>query len=465
MKFSLTPKQKQASKALQQNTIVLYGGAIRGGKSVWGCFQIIYFCIKYPGSRWLIMRQSEPTLRRTLLVTFKKNFLDKGLHGLVKEFNQQTLTLTFYNGSQIIFMPESYDTDKDLNRFRGLEINGAFLDEANELQEATFDKVVERSGSWLGAPGTPIKIILTANPTNNWLKERIYQKCRTLPAGRQAVHNGMAYVQARIYDNPHVPAAYLQSLKMLPRYQYMAFVEGDWDITLKTGGEFYKCFELDKHVALLQYNPALPLHISWDDNVHPYLPCGIFQIEGTQVRMIDEITGVSPANTIKAVCDEIIRRYPAHNTGMFIYGDATANKEDTKMEKGYNFFRLILQYLRQYQPVGRVQTSNPSVVMRGRWLNTVLEKELDGIRITIGAHCKHTITDFTLLKEAADGTKLKSMETNPTTKVRYQRLGHFTDLFDYLMCAAFAPQFHRYQTGTPIAPVSFGKNNLSKNTY
>jgi hypothetical protein len=32
-------------------------------------------------------------------------------------------------------MSESYDSDKELNRFRGLEINGAGIDEINEIRK------------------------------------------------------------------------------------------------------------------------------------------------------------------------------------------------------------------------------------------------------------------------------------------------------------------------------------------
>ena len=73
----------------------------------------------------------------------------------VKDFNNTSLVLTWNNGSQIIFMAEGYDTDKELNKFRGLEFNGAFIDEVNEVQEVTFDKIIERSGSWFGSQGCP----------------------------------------------------------------------------------------------------------------------------------------------------------------------------------------------------------------------------------------------------------------------------------------------------------------------
>ena len=460
IRFLPTEKQKEAHRLLKQNRQVLYGGAVRGAKSYWGCMEIITLCFQYPNSRWLMLRASLPVLRATLLRTFSENFLNKGFDAYVKDFNQTSLVLTWNNGSQIVFMAESYDTDKELNRFRGLEINGAFIDEVNEIQEQTFDKVVERSGSWFHSKGCPTKILMSCNPSQNWVKSRFYDKWE-----KNQLPDGVAYIQAKITDNPHVPQDYIENLKLLPRYQYMAFVEGNWNISIKVGGEFYKCFELDSHVSDVSYNPNLPLHISWDDNVNPYLPCGIFQIKGKELRMIDEITGVSPNNTVKAVCNEIIRKYNGHKAGMFVYGDATANKEDTKLEKGYNFYRLIIENLRQFNPSSRVLSSNPSVVMRGNWINTILEKNIGDIVVKIGANCKTSINDFVLLKEAADGTKLKEMETDPKTKVRYQKVGHFTDLFDYIMCSAFANEFEMYQRGNVVSSIKYGQKHQPKHGY
>jgi len=454
-----TKKQSEAYKVCEENKIVLYGGAIRGGKSYFLVLYAFTLAFRYPNSRWLFLRESLPTLKRTLLVTFT-SFLDNGFDQYVKEFNQQSLTVTLTNGSQFVFMAESYDTDKELNRFRGLEINGAFIDEANEIQEQTYNKVIERAGSWFHSKGCPTKIVMTANPSQNWLKRLIYDRWEN-----NDLPQSIAYVPAKITDNPHVPQDYIENLKLLPRYQYMAFVEGDWNISIKVGGEFYKCFELDSHVTNTEYNPNLPLHISWDDNVNPYLPCGIFQIEGKELRMIDEITGVSPNNTVKSVCNEIIRKYNGHKSGMFVYGDATANKEDTKLEKGYNFYRLIIENLRQFNPTSRVLSSNPSVVMRGNWINTIFEKNIGDVVVKIGANCKTTINDFVLLKEAADGTKLKEMETDPKTKVRYQKVGHFTDLFDYIMCSAFANEFEMYQRGNVVSSIKYGQKHKPSHTY
>lgn len=432
---------------------------IRGAKSYWGCLELISMCFQFPNSRWIMLRESMPTLKRTLLVTFTENFLQKGFSRYVEKFDMMTHTLTWNNGSQIIFMAESYDTDKDLNRFRGLEINGAFIDEVNEIREQTFNKVIERSGSWFGSEGCPTKILMSCNPSNNWVKERFYDnfKNKTLP-------QGIAYIEAKITDNPHIPQSYLDSLKMLPKYQYEVFVNGNWDIQLKQGGEFYKSFELDKHVGNCVYDNSLALHISFDENVNPYLPLGVFQIKGKTIYQIDEIAGINPNNTITFVCNEVKRKYPKHSAGMFIYGDATSQKDDVKLEKGYNFFTLIIKELQDHRPQLRVGKSNPSVVMRGNFINTVLEKEFDGIKVVIDEQCKRTINDFINTKESEEGGKNKEMETDPNTKVRYQKVGHYSDLFDYMITTAFAESYYKYQNGGVILPVKIGKN-ISRSNY
>jgi len=458
--MQLTPKQSEAMDLLESGkfNFILYGGAIRGGKSVWGLSALLVLCTIYPKSRWCIIREDMEKIRTTTIPSFNK--LQPS--GVLK---QSPYEYTHPNGSVILFKSESYDRDKDLDWMKGLEVNGFLFEEINECQEQTFYKAFERAGAWI-IDGIKIEeqpkpiILATCNPTFGWVKKVIYDKWKT-----KTLPDTWNYVPAKITDNPHLPQAYIDNLNNMPRYQYEVFVLGNWDISLKVGGEFYKCFELEQHVAPVKYKPELPLHISWDDNVNPYLPCGIFQIEGKEIRMIDEIAGINPNNTVKAVCAEIVRKYNTHTSGMFVYGDATAQKEDTKLEKGHNFYKIILDYLAQFRPVSRVLKSNPSVVMRGNWINTVLEKQLGGVRVVIGEHCRLAINDLILLKEAADGTKNKEMDTDPKTKVRYQKYGHFTDLFDYVMCSAFSHEFALYQSNNFIGNVATGRNVDSKERF
>ena len=449
--MNLTPKQNEAMEALASGSynFITYGGAIRGGKSVWGFSALLLLCQIFPRSRWCIIREDMEKIRTTSIPSFKKIEPSGTLRQSPFEYNHP-------NGSTILFKSENYAQDKDLDWMKGLEVNGFLFEEINECQEKTLYKAFERAGSWI-IPNTDLQpepiIMATCNPTFSWFKKLVYDRWKN-----QTLPEKWLYIPAKITDNPHLPQAYLDNLKNLPTFEYMVFVEGNWDIQLKTGGEFYKCFEIEQHVKHTSYNPLLPLHISWDDNVNPYLPCGIFQIEGKKLSMIDEITGVTPSNTVKAVCNEIIRKYKGHQSGMFIYGDATANKQDTKLEHGYNFYRLIIDNLAEFKPQNRVANSNPAVVMRGNWINTVFEKNIGGVNFVIGEHCKIAISDFIMLKEAPDGTKFKEMATDTKTGGRYQKVGHFTDLFEYICCTAFASDYQNYLTGGRPQNIRLGRN-------
>lgn len=222
-----TQKQREAAVIANDNLFTLYGGAIRGGKSYWLLLLLFTYAMKHDKSRWALIRASYTTLKSTLLVTFDK-LLSEGLDKYIKNYNRSELVVTFTNGSQFIFFAENYDNDKELNRFRGLEVNGFGIDEINEIQEQTLTKCIERAGSWQGSKGCPIKILATCNPSNNWVKDKIYDKWEngTLP-------NNWAYVPSKITDNPHISQEYIDSLKSMPEHEYEVFVNGNWNMKLE----------------------------------------------------------------------------------------------------------------------------------------------------------------------------------------------------------------------------------------
>jgi hypothetical protein len=463
--FEPFPKQMEFLEAVfcEKYSFVLYGGSIRGGKTYALLALFIMLSKIYPGSRWAIVRKDLPAIKKNLYPSWEKI---KPVSFIKHENNSEHIT-TFRNGSQLIFFPENFDTDKELNRWKGFEVNGFGFEEINECQEQSFGKAFERAGSYIikdAQKQPPPIVVATANPSFGWVKDKIYK-----PFKDGTLNPRWHYIQSRIFDNiPLITQQplYLQSLKdNMNRFEYEVFVEGNWEINLKTGGEFYKCFNIEYHVKDVFYDPNLPLHISWDDNVNPFLPLGVFQIQNKELRMIDEISGISPNNTIERVCQEFERRYYSHNAGLFIYGDATANKEDTKLEKGINFYSLVISNLRKYNPTNRVQKSNPSVALRGKWINTVFEKNIGGVNIIIGSNCKTTINDLIAIKEKADGTKLKEEATDSRTKVKYQTVGHYSDLFDYILCSAFANEFIEYQRGGKVSQPAHVSNISTKNSW
>lgn len=231
--IEFTQKQQELAKAILDDgcRFVLYGGAIRGGKSYGALALIILLALVYPKSRWAIVRKDLPTLRRNVLPTFDKLRQEASLSNFVPPANQSTWTSTLGNGSELLFFTESIDQDKDLNRWRGLEVNGFYLDEANELTEAAFEKAMERLGSWVvpGVPRPPSVILMTANPCRNWLKELVYDRHK---AGD--LKHPWRYIAATPMDNPHLPPDYRETLEQLRDKNpiaYARFVLGDWDVS------------------------------------------------------------------------------------------------------------------------------------------------------------------------------------------------------------------------------------------
>lgn len=231
--IEFTQKQQELVNAIFDGgyKFILYGGAIRGGKSYGALAIVIWLALVYPKSRWAIVRKDLPTLRRNVLPTFDKLRQEAGLVDFVPAVNQSTWTSQLSNGSEIVFFTESIDQDKDLNRWRGLEVNGFYLDEANELTEAAFDKAMERLGSWVvpNVARPPSVIIMTANPCRNWLKELIYDRDKD-----GTLKHPWKYIAATPLDNPHLPPDYretLQQLKDKNPIAYARFVLGDWDVS------------------------------------------------------------------------------------------------------------------------------------------------------------------------------------------------------------------------------------------
>lgn len=240
--FTETAAQEQFATAVFSGKYryLAYGGAIRGGKSSLAIILAQTLCKVYPRSRWAIIRKDLPTLKRNIIPTFEKfrirQFMDP--------VNFAWWTATARNGSQIIFFPESAEGDTDLDRWKGLEVNGFFPDEANELQEQSWHKMIERAGSWVvpdGGVQPPPLILPTFNPSAGWVKRVFYD-----PWKNGTLQAPYYFQMATIADNPHLPLEYIESLKAMPTREYKRFVEGDWSFI---SGTFFDELTADTHLT------------------------------------------------------------------------------------------------------------------------------------------------------------------------------------------------------------------------
>jgi hypothetical protein len=259
--------------------------------------------------------------------------------------------------------------------------------------------------------------------------------------------NGKKAVISSTYHNIHnVGQNYIDDiLKNNSEERGKALIYANPFVT--TGGEFYSSFDRLSHVGSVQYDPSLPLHISFDQNSVPYNSAGIAQIVRSgdiwEWRFIDEIALVNPRNSTEEVCDEFMMRFANHKSGIFYYGDASGHNRTTMNKDFAHHYEIIEFKLRKYliNDSDRTLVSNPSVTLRRDFVNKMFEGKLP-IRIVIDESCHYLISDLMYCKQGLDGGKDKHIVTDKETGDKYQKYGHFGDLFEYMAVELFKTYYN-----------------------
>ncbi|CAG5001862.1 hypothetical protein DYBT9275_02756 [Dyadobacter sp. CECT 9275] len=437
---------------------ILYGGAIRGAKTIWLAITFAYLAIFYPNSRWAIMRADRPKIKNNLLPSVNFVYSQREISQHIVDRNRQDLTYTFENGSVIQLFAESYTQDKDMTRFHGLEVNGFGCDELPEFQEQTLDKCFERAGSWLnagyGANGKkPRPLVLgSANPTKNWVKTRIYDKWKD-----GCLPEGWEYVQAKVSDNPYVPESYKLSLKAnMTTINYQRFVDGDWEWVESNGHEWLHEFNYTQHVRKVAYMPGLPTYLTFDFNVLPYMTMLCFQVEeiagGYRVRFYDEFCLEHPRNTAEDVCKAWIQKYPkVYGSAPVSYcGDASGENRIPGFgeRKAFNPVRETLKPF-LHSSSNRVYKKQFFNEFLRKFLNDILSGHLP-VEVWIDeTNCPKLIKDIQETLESQSGGFTKEKVVQEKTGLKYEKNGHCVDAFKYGLLSVFSKtyeeKYHKVQ--------------------
>lgn len=212
IKFSPSPKQAEAYELLtdKTHTQIGYGGAASGGKSYLGAFWVTANCLAYAGTGWLLGRRDLVNLRRTTLLTLFKLWAEQDIPKDWYTYNQQNNIITFQNGSQIfLFDLARQPSDPLYTRLGGLELTGAFIDEANEVEESAINIIVTRLGRRKNQEyGLTPKLLECFNPDKGHIYQRYYKPWKEgeLPPYR-------SFIKALPTDNPYTTPEYINQLK------------------------------------------------------------------------------------------------------------------------------------------------------------------------------------------------------------------------------------------------------------
>lgn len=453
---------------IRDRYVILYGS--RGSsKSDYVAKQLVYNCLTHKYFKCILYRRKYNTIQESSYENIKQTILTLGLEELFT-FKIAPLQIVCINGNR--FIARGGDDPASLKSIKDPTCVWYEEDIPEEEDFATISLTI-RSGK-----ADCLQEYFSINPevegdfTENWFWKRFFQQrselsfrtTLTVEVESRQIEYSVSVHHSIYQDNRWLPdavKAQIEGYKTTNQYLYSVYAKGLWT-RKQTGGNFYKLFDRSRNTGKVTYNHTLPLHISFDFNVQPYMTCTIWQLEKKAARQIDEITLSSPQNRTDNVCREFLRRYSGHVSGLFVYGDPSGMQEDTRTEKGYNDFVVIQRALSKYKPSLRVAKSAPSVVMRGNWINSVFAHNEGGLQVFIGENCSKSISDLMYLKEASDGTKSKTKERDPDTGVSFERYGHCSDSMDYLLCYAFRENFDLYQKGGIANKISVGNNPITK---
>lgn len=416
----------------QSRYLILYGSA-GSGKSIFAGQKILIRCLSEPGHRFLVTRKIAATIQNSVFKLFCDLISSYNLSGLVK-VNKSNLSFHLNTGSEII--TTGLDDVEKLKSIQG--ITGRWDEEATELTKGDFDQLDLRLR---GKTKYYKQNIITFNPIDeeHWIKKELFDKELS---NRTIKHS--TYLDNKFIDQEYIDL--LNSRIAGDENLYRIYVKGEWG-RIRTGAEFYSSFRFNEHVKPLENNKTGIYHISFDQNVVPYVSCTIAQLNKRDniyvVNFIDEITLSNPKNQTEYLCDEFIYRYDDIEK-IYFYGDATGKKRDTRNKE--NDYDIIERKLKRFidNTSNRVPYSNPSVTRRRTFINRIFDKKYP-IEINIDPKCKKLIADLESVKEDIDGTKLKKKVLDKLTGQSYEQYGHLSDCSDYQIVTLFKSYFDNMQ--------------------
>jgi hypothetical protein len=206
------PRQLEAHESWAE--YVLYGGAMGGGKSCWIVNCAIDLSMRIPNNVGFLCRHEFTSFYRSTYVELF-NWLDDSL---IKRHDKQMKEIHFKNGSKIYYGGLG-DDKKAVDKVKSMQLGWFAIDQAEETSKKHFEMLATRLR--LNIPGVVFKGLMTANPTDNWVKNLfIIESARD-----------RAFIPALPGDNKYNPKDYEERMRsILPPEIYVAWMEGNWDI-------------------------------------------------------------------------------------------------------------------------------------------------------------------------------------------------------------------------------------------
>lgn len=470
--------------------IIMYGGSSSG--KTYSVAQAILIFTLWEGTNTLVMRKVGASIRDTVYQDFKTAADQLGITHLFKFNDGNKIITCLQNNARVVF--NGLD---DAEKIKGLSsFKRVVLDELSEFDETDYKQIRLRLRGIEGQ-----QIICTFNPIKetHWIKKKVFDKQKWHDIPMEVVIDGqlipeeLTKVKSIKMNEPrimmhkrtgemieHAPdtvviqTTYLNNFWVVgspdgtygyydeqciatfeydrehdPDY-YNVYALGEWGV-IRTGSEFFGSFNRGNHVAETVYDPSLPVHLSVDSNVLPYISISFWQIaidsSQKQIRQIDEICAESPNNTVRKAARLTAKRLQAMGVcKIILHGDASTRAANNIDDEKRSFHDLFIDTLQKegIEVEDKVSNRNPSVPMSGEFINAIYDNNLPGISIIIGENCHMSTEDYMSVQKDVNGGILKTKVKNKITMQTYEEHGHISDTKRYVVVDMLHEEFFAF---------------------
>lgn len=457
--------------------IILYGGS-SSAKSFSIAQAILIMTLQDPENT-KVFRKVGAALKDSIYEAFKEASKTLNVYHLF-DFKERRIVCKF-NGAKITF--SGLD---DSEKIKGLEnYKRVFLEEFSDFEHGDFKQIRKRLRGKHGQ-----QIICSFNPIKitHWIKKEIFDKDKwhdipmEVTLGGKRIPEELTTVKSLRMNEPKqimnvrtkeivehpgdtvlIQSTYLNNFWVVgspdgtygyydeqcvadfekdrindPDY-YNVYALGEWGV-IRTGSEFFGSFKRGQHSGERPYNPSLPVHLSVDNNVLPFISISYWQVDfttGIKIWQFHETCAESPNNTVRK-SSKLVAKYLKsirYCDKLFVHGDASTKSANTFDDEKRSWMDLFIETLKNegFDIEDKVGDRNPSVAMTGEFINAIFDFQIPGIEICIDESCTISLEDYMSVQKDSNGGILKTKVKNSTTKQSYEEHGHLSDTFRYIV--------------------------------
>jgi len=277
------------------------GGAIRGAKSFTNSLALLTLCKQYPLSKSAVIRKDMTILEATTIETINK--IIQGSKNWQWSKRPGNYHLTYKpNDSRLLFIGANESRDKDFTDTLGLEINGVFFDQMEEVSLEYRNAVRQRLGSWhIENEPEPLELA-TFNPHPGWIKKEIYTRYK-----EGKLNSNEIYFPLSPINEPSNTKSQWEIWNNMPPDVKARMIEGDWN-SFENKNPWFYAYDESRHVGKVERIAGFEIILSFDFNINP-ATCSVWQL--SPGKFIHCLKSYKIRNcTINQLCERILVDFP-----------------------------------------------------------------------------------------------------------------------------------------------------------